>query len=425
MNLSVFNIATTNVFPAANSNAGGQLTTEFNLRSRESVAVGPADEGSSISYFVGPSYVHSQEDFKVEAVGSSALRLHPGAALVCGHYLESTVPIDLDMIAINDALVNEGEAALQGDLSIGLRAAYSAESTMQASLLVEESSGIFTGIQVVILPSEQFITPLDSPKDSSAVTAHIKLADFKYGNGTVSFVTNNYPKKCTVITSDRVEKVTDPDETGYVTKSGLNPNFLYIMAGKSFQGHVVNDSTWCDARDSLMVWDTDVQGVRYDSIEQPPGFSLKDDVKEAKFLRGIKSGNEVILDSRGPVSLVVPHKQLDGMQGEGNREVYYAHKFYPLPVANYATGESGIVGKSYTDSIKLELQEINNYYGMARGKQLMYIPVLDDRSTLPPILETWTPGDYVMVGQDNTVYQYDSDGIRFKGFKRVVISDEL
>ena len=37
MNFKRFSVGTTNIFPIANSTAGGQLLTEYNLRSRESV----------------------------------------------------------------------------------------------------------------------------------------------------------------------------------------------------------------------------------------------------------------------------------------------------------------------------------------------------------------------------------------------------
>ena len=55
MNFTSFPVNTTNIFPCANTTKGGQLMTEFNLRSRESVGV---DE--SIQYMSGLSYVHGE-----------------------------------------------------------------------------------------------------------------------------------------------------------------------------------------------------------------------------------------------------------------------------------------------------------------------------------------------------------------------------
>ena len=414
MNIPVFHVSTTNIFPAANSNAGGQLSTEFNMRSRETVSVGPSNSDRSIDYFVGPSYVHSEDSFMIESNGSS-IRMYPGRALVSGHFVDCKVPIDIDLIELNHSLQSEGETQLAGALSIGLRALYNTESTMMASILVEESSGLFSGIQVVILPSDQFITPLESPKDPSSVTAHIKLADFNYANGAITNVVNNYPKKCIVLSSDRVESNVDYLESGFVTKSGLNPNYLYIMAGKSRGGQVENDSTWCDARDSLMVWDNSVTGVNPESITTIPStFKIRDEVKEADFLRASKYGNQIVLDSKGPVSLVVPHKQVDGMHTDTGDDQYYPHKFYTIPSANFATGESGVVTQKYTNYIKEIEQKINAYYGMPHGKQMMYIEELNDRNELPSIRESWSPGDYVLVGRDNTVYQYDSDTEMFE-----------
>ena len=54
MNISKFPVMSTNLFPATNSTAGGQLITEFNLKSRETVGTDP-----TVEYKIGPSYTHS------------------------------------------------------------------------------------------------------------------------------------------------------------------------------------------------------------------------------------------------------------------------------------------------------------------------------------------------------------------------------
>ena len=58
MNLKLFSVATTNLFPATNTTTGGQLITEYNMRCRESVE-GP----ESIEYMQGLRFVHSEKDF--------------------------------------------------------------------------------------------------------------------------------------------------------------------------------------------------------------------------------------------------------------------------------------------------------------------------------------------------------------------------
>lgn len=61
MHFITFPVATTNIFPLSNSVNGGQLVTEFNLKSRDMVATNP-----DIQYAVGPSFIHSLNDFKIK-----------------------------------------------------------------------------------------------------------------------------------------------------------------------------------------------------------------------------------------------------------------------------------------------------------------------------------------------------------------------
>ena len=60
MHFITFPVASTNIFPLSNSKQGGQLVTEFNLKSRDMVATNP-----DIKYAVGPSFIHSLDDFKI------------------------------------------------------------------------------------------------------------------------------------------------------------------------------------------------------------------------------------------------------------------------------------------------------------------------------------------------------------------------
>ena len=102
MNFIAFPVGTTNIFPIANSSAGGQLLTEFNMRSRESIAT-----SSKVKYFIGPSFTHSQDDFKVSTqrdnsggditISNTTIQIAPGRALVNGHYVESLAPINIDI----------------------------------------------------------------------------------------------------------------------------------------------------------------------------------------------------------------------------------------------------------------------------------------------------------------------------------------
>lgn len=200
MNFVKFPVNATNIFPIANTKKGGQLVTEFNLRTIDSVST---DE--SIQYMTGPSYVHSASDFEVKSQdssdaffadqdisgSSSVLTIMPGRGVINGHYVELLSPIEIDMTEAYALATKAGES-LEGALAIGLRAMYSSETTMAGALLPESVaeidvenpedsiSSLYEGIQIVILPVEEFILPIDSPTDASLVTAHIKLAQFTY-----------------------------------------------------------------------------------------------------------------------------------------------------------------------------------------------------------------------------------------------------
>ena len=66
MHFITFPVASTNIFPLVNSKQGGQLVTEFNLKAREMVATNP-----EVQFAVGPSFIHSMEDFKISLLDDS------------------------------------------------------------------------------------------------------------------------------------------------------------------------------------------------------------------------------------------------------------------------------------------------------------------------------------------------------------------
>ena len=125
MNFITFGTAFTNIFPAANTKNGGQLATEFNLRSRESVGTHP-----SIQYSVGPSYVHSPEDYKVRVesddsgapVSYSVVEVLPGRGVINGHYVETLQSMTVDLLEANATLKSQARPPLKGKLAIGTHA---------------------------------------------------------------------------------------------------------------------------------------------------------------------------------------------------------------------------------------------------------------------------------------------------------------
>lgn len=427
MNFVRFPVSATNIFPISNTKKGGQLVTEFNLRTIDSVST---DE--SIQYMVGPSFVHASTDFEVKCQGStgaffadqddisgstSVLTIMPGRGVINGHFVELLTPVEIDMTEAYALATRAGEN-LSGTLAIGLKAMYSTETTMAGALLPESVaeidvdnpedsiSALYEGIQVVVLPVEEFILPIDSPSDPSQVTAHIKLAQFTYINGAVKGLTNNYPEKCIMLPASRVGTIGGKDggsssSSEFISKKGLDPKKLYTYAGystkKTSDGEMVVADTWCDSIDALMVWDSDPTLIPSDSEEAIQPY------KEATF--GV-SGNKV--------QLYLPHKQPDingkeFMEDQTGAPQRYKAKTYPLPVADFVNGTPGTVDYKYTNNIKSIKNMIYNLYNLslAKGIQRGYIDNLkydeDGNKALPEINPKWNVGDYILVGTDDTV----------------------
>ena len=403
MNFKRFAVGTTNIFPIANSTAGGQLLTEYNLRSRESVGT-----DSSVKYMIGPSYTHSEDDFYVRVqqsddgvkISSSTLEILPGRALVNGHFVESLAPILIDLAAAN-ASRDKSQPALKGKLSVGLKVMYSTSSTMAGSMLVENNEDVYEGIQVVVLPADNFFLPnsnKSTQEDESTVSAHLKLADFIYLNGQIINVVQN-PDRSKYISADRVGNVDKLLSDVYVTKTGLNTNTHHYVFSSKCKDDEIQD-TWCSADDSLMVWDHNPELKPLKSITEEDNKTVTENPVFA-----IDSSKECIY-------LNVPHKQVDGAVDSSGTRLYYPDVRLDIPVADYASNSCGTVNSEYTNHIKQLRYELNNVYQTMNGKQVGYLDSLDDRSNLPPINEGsdtsgnkyWKNGDYVLVGNDSTIY---------------------
>lgn len=382
MNIVKFMVNTTNIFPLANSVAGGQLLTEYNLRSVDSVGTAEA-----IKYFVGPSYCHAEEDFAInlqtDEVGTQIsnyiIQMNSGRAVVNGHYFESLTSVYVDMTEVNATLNYKGLAPLKGKLTIGLRAMYSTLPTM-AGALNPENNEYYEGIQIVILPSEEFKLPIDVPNDPGKVTAHIKLADFQYINGKVVNVVNNYPEKCQHIDANRIKDFDAMLPDIYVRKTGLNPKKLYTFAGKGMDPATGKD-TWCDSVDSLMVWDNN-----------PTLTTDKPAERQAQFTT----------TGKGAVQLVMPHKQVDGITDTAGKPQYYKSRSIEIPLADYILGTPGTINKEYTNHVKNVVNKINEFYHLPNGRMRAFFDTRAAESSLPDINPSWDIGDYIIYGEDKT-----------------------
>lgn len=385
MNFNVFNANSTNLWPVANDTKNGQLMTEWNLKSRETVGT-----NETIQYMSGMSYVHSERDFEVSVLtdgagqiaSSSTLQISEGWGIVDGVFIQSLAPVIVDLLEMNAQAQLEGLPPLKGRLSIGLRAMYSTEATVAGTLRTYDSNEIYEGIQLVILPQDEFKLPIDVPTQQDQVTAHLKLADFNFVNGSISSIVQNYPAKIQNVSAERVGNIEKLLSDIYVTKTGLDPRKLYSFAGKGTDDTTRMD-TWCDSTGALMIWDANPQAVD----------GVASSYKEATF--GTQTDGKTVL--------IMPHQNVDGMTNTAGEYQHYADKKLELPLANYSQGTPGTVDRNYTNHIKNVQEQINNIYRMPAGRQVGFIDILNDRSELPTLNNNWKVGDYILVRQDNTM----------------------
>lgn len=430
MHFITFPVASTNIFPLSNSTKGGQLVTEYNLKSREMVATNPA-----IKYAVGPSFIHSSDDFKVKlledtdvpdydatktydkgdycrynnttyicvvqitdpepfdsehwsetSISNSIIQVDPGRAVINGHFVESLAPMIVDMQLANIELKQNSQEQLYGNLSIGIKSYFSTSNTMSGAMLIENTDNMYVGVQLVVTKTADFKTPDDCPTNQDEVTADIKLADFTYINGTISkssIVPNADATR--YIPSARIHDFDSILDDKYVTSENLIDKFFYTYSGKS---------GWCDSTGSIMVWDS-----------HPKSTTTEPKTQEAVFAT----------DANGDVKLVIPHKQQDGIIDDNGDREYYADKVLDFPTANYALGTSGIVNEEYTKHIKDVASVINTYKQFTNGKQILYLDTLSYNSEggysyeFPVDLSNFNVGDYILVREDYTVSPSSED----------------
>ena len=434
MHFITFPVASTNIFPLSNSTKGGQLVTEYNLKSREMVSTNP-----DIKYAVGPSFLHSLDDFKVKlledtevadydatktyikgdycrhdndtyicivdipepevfdsahwaktSISNSILQVDPGRAVINGHFVESLAPMIIDLKLANAELKQNSQPQLYGNLSIGIKSYFSTETTMSGAMMIENTDNMYVGVQLVILPTAEFKTPNDCPTNQDLVTADIKLADFTYVNGVISKSSIAQNKDATrYIASSRIYDFDSILDDKYVTSENLVDRMFYTYSGKS---------GWCDSTDNLMIWDAD---SAHRQTTTPPT------VNEANFFT----------DTNGNVHFIIPHKQQDGeILNDNDERLYYADRDILFPTADYATGSSGIVNGTYTQHIKDIEAVINTYKQFTNGKQILYLDTLSMGSDgklsyeFPTDLSQFNVGDYILVREDFTVYGSEDEG---------------
>ena len=439
MHFITFPVASTNIFPLSNSKQGGQLVTEYNLKSREMVATDP-----NIKYAVGPSFIHSLDDFKIKlledsdvaeydstksydkgdycrynddtyiciakittpepfdsehwaktSISTSILQIGAGRAVINGHFVETLAPMQIDLKLANAELKQNAQEELYGNLSIGIKAYFSTEVTMMGAMLQENTDYMYPGVQIVIEKTSNFKVPGDegccAVSEEGNATADIKLADFTYVNGTISpssiLVNANATR---YIPSERIYDFDSILDSKYVTSDDLDPKKFYTFSGKS--------KSWCDSTDSLMIWDAEP----FPMTTTPPG------TNEALFA----------VDQKGDVKFVIPHKQQDGVILNDNDERwYYKDKILDFPMADYNKGTPGAITSEYTQTIKDIASTLNTYKEFTNGKQIMYLDTLTVDAdgnlsyTFPTDLSNYNVGDYILVREDYTASVYEDEGM--------------
>lgn len=401
MNFITFPVAATNLWPAANSTAGPQLVTEWNIRSRETVGTDPA-----VTYSIGPSYVHGEKDFWVSrrtdaggaVINSYTLQIGEGRALVNGHYVETLAPMFIDLVEANAELAANNEPILKGNLAIGIRAFYSTEQTVAGSILVENENDMYIGIQLVVLPEEELITPSDSPTDQSKVTADLRLATFIFMNNAIQADPENLSSRLQCVYADRIADIDGAlAQSKYVTKTGLNSKKIYAFAGKGSNIDPDDPSaipdTWEDSTDSLIVWDRNYMNPDRMTINPSDLY-----VSQAELL--VDGPARTITDGQSDAVLALPHKQVEGMTDDQGRPQYYKPRLMNIPIANYSSNTTGFVNSEYTRQIKSIATQVSEFRTSLTGKQIYYMEERDVDTELPPINAAWNIGDYILVKSD-------------------------
>lgn len=393
MNFLTFPVSTTNIFPLANSHAGGQLLSEFNLRSRESVGTDP-----NVKYIIGPSYAHSLDDYalSVSESSSSVLVISPGRALVNGHYVESLAPININIADANTAASQEGAKALSGKLAVGLKMFYSMYPTVAGSAIPEdENTGYYKGIQVVIVPYSDLKLPKDVPDELGYQSSNMDLllGTCYYRNGSISNLVNN-ESKIQSIDASRVSNIDSQLEGNYISAEGLNKNNFYVFNYDSDK-----KSWWCEATDSLMIWD-DSSNPYYPGAV-PDWASNPYQTAKPRF-KSTSTG----------VYFEVDHKQPDHLQNSDGQYLYFRPMQYPLPNADTSGTSSGVVTPEYTQYINQIKERVDAFYVSSSGKMRGYMETRSASEDLdipslyisnPPSIRLWNTGDYIVVGQDLSV----------------------
>ena len=431
MHFPTFAVASTNIFPLSNSTKGGQLVTEYNLRAREMVATDP-----EIEYEVGPSYTHGDKDFEISllssmeadeynnkytysigqyvtynsvtyvciepvvkpepfdsskwlvvSAASAIIQVAPGRAVINGHYVQTLAPMIVDLTLANAQLAKNYEEPLLGELTIGIKAYYSTESTMAGAMLVENEDNTYTGVQLVIEKKANFKLPIDSPTDRSQVTADLKLADFVYISGVVTnIVQNKY--KTSYINSSRIDDMTSVLDDNFISKKNLDPTRLYTFSG---QGSDSGKSTWCDSTGSLMVWDASPKVITEDPSTTIP---------QATFLT----------TTDGFIHLAIPHQKVDSMKNTAGKDVFYAIRDIKLPKANYVSGSAGTVDSEYTNVIKNLANKVGSLKQSPAGNMVLWLDRKDEDYVLPTIPSGYNDGDYIFVREDYTANTSEDEG---------------
>ena len=216
MHFITFPVASTNIFPLSNSTKGGQLVTEFNLKSRDMVATNP-----NVKYQIGPSFIHSMDDFKIKLLEASDVPDYDDSKMYDkGDYCRyGDDPNNLDTyICIKDIRSYDDDETT------------SRETTFKGNGVKTEfefeSDGVVTKITSVTV-DEESVPDTDYELDNSEKPSLIRF--------------NTAPaNKADIDVEYKIVLHTDPSNSKYWVKTSISTSILQIGTGRAvINGHYV------------------------------------------------------------------------------------------------------------------------------------------------------------------------------------------
>lgn len=375
----LFTPQNSNIFPMANSTQGGQLVTEYNLKSRESVT-----SDLSIPYS-GHSFCKTINDFELSGSGS-VLTIGVGSAVIDGHYVEllSATNIDVSDLELPD-----------GTIYIGLRINYINEDNFDITNvrtgaiqpeLTQDDQLVYPGVSVVFSDS---LFDISTVSTRSAVVYDLYLGSAQVVSGSfVGTNTNTSDSKIQCLDASRISGLsstaTQSDDT-----AGASEKLYYVYNGKT---------GWCDASTNLINW-----GPVRDVNENIVSYIRHPQIATGDSPYDTANAGTGFVNIDDEISLRVSHKTIDSPD---ESTPVWKDNYFKLPTADYFNDTAGVVNSEYTSIIKSINRRLSDLQLFGTGHCLGIIDSISDVSELPGPPEDSSAGDYIVVLRDTSPSAY-------------------